>query len=131
MTYSLLEPWTQEPDYAEFTLNGFTCVIRRPFDKGHLCGYVGLPEGHKSFGSPYAEIEVDIHGGLTYASHDVAEYNGPGLWWIGFDCDHYGDYSDDDREFRFLFDSVATYKTFGYVFAQLQSLTSQLQETKS
>lgn len=131
MTYSLSEPWMQEPGYAEFTLNGFTCVIRRPFDKGHLCGYVGLPEGHKSFGKDYKEIEADVHGGLTYSEFEVQNYTGPELWWIGFDCHHSGDYSEDDRKFRFLFDNDATYRTFGYVFAQLQSLTSQLQETKS
>lgn len=129
MTYSLPEPWTQEPDHAEFTLNGFTCVIRRPFVKGHLCGYVGLPEGHKSFGKDYDDIEADVHGGLTYASHDMAEYNDPRLWWIGFDCRHSGDFSPF---YSTLADArVEVYRTFGYVFSQLQSLTTQLQETKS
>lgn len=123
--YALPEPWTQEPDYAEFTLNGFTCVIRRPHVRGHLCGYVGLPKGHRAFGQDYDEIEVDVHGGLTYASHGMFEYDGPRLWWVGFDCYHSGDfssyYSKSDRD--------EVYRTFGYVFLQLQSLTLQLQET--
>lgn len=127
MTYSLPEPWTQEPNYAEFTLNGFTCIIRRPIDKAHLCGYVGLPEGHKFFSKHYVEIEADVHGGLTYASHGMAEYNGPRLWWIGFDCHHSGDFSPF---YSTLADArVEVYRTFGYVFSQLQSLTTQLQET--
>ena len=73
-TIALLEPWTQEPDYAEFTLNGFTCVIRRPYYEGHLCGYVGLPEGHKFFGKDYDAIEAHVHGGLTYSEFEVQNY---------------------------------------------------------
>lgn len=125
--YALPEPWTQEPDYAEFTLNGFTCVIRRPYVHGHLCGYVGLPEGHKAFGKPYGMIEVVVHGGLTYASYDMGEYAGPRLWWIGFDCHHSDDFSP---YYSTLADGQhEAYRTFGYLFGQLQSLTRQLQET--
>lgn len=123
--YALPEPWVQEPDYAEFTLNGFTCAILRPYFVRHLCGYVGLPKGHRAFGKDYDEIEVNVHGGLTYASHDVGEYAGPRLWWIGFDCAHSGDFSP----YYSKPDSGEVYRTFGYVFAQLQSLTTQLQET--
>ena len=125
--YALPEPWTQEPDYAEFTLNGFICVIRRPSVQAHLCGYVGLPKGHRLFGQDYDEIEVNVHGGLTYASHDMVEYDGPRLWWIGFDCTHSGDFSP---YYSTLADGqYEAYRTFGYVFSQLQSLTLQLQET--
>lgn len=123
--YALPEPWTQEPDYAEFTLNGFTCVILRPDTRSHLCGYVGLPEGHRAFGKDYDEIEVDVHGGLTYSEFELDVYEGPRLWWIGFDCTHSGDFSPYYAEP----DSGEVYRTFGYVFAQLQSLTLQLQET--
>lgn len=125
--YALPEPWTQEPDYAEFTLNGFTCVIRRPYLRSHLCGYVGLPKGHRAFGQDYDEIEVDVHGGLTYASHDMVEYDGPCLWWIGFDCNHSGDFSPYYS--KTIEDRTEIYRTFGYLFVQLQSLTLQLQET--
>lgn len=123
--YALLEPWAQEPDYAEFTLNGFTCVIRRPYVLAHLCGYVGLPEGHKAFGKHYDVIEVNVHGGLTYSKLELDGYKGKLLWWIGFDCDRSGDFSPYYEEP----DSGEVYRTFGYVFAQLQSLTLQLQET--
>ena len=124
-TYALPEPWTQEPDYAEFTLNGFTCVIKRPFVRGHLCGYVGLPEGHKAFGKLYVEIEAVVHGGLTYTEFELDGYKGPRLWWIGFDCHHCGDFSPYYSEPH----RVEVYRTFGYLFGQLQSLTRQLQET--
>lgn len=129
MTYSLPEPWTQEPDYAEFTLNGFTCVIRRPYPCSHLCGYVGLSEGHKAFGKLYDEIEVTVHGGLTYSEFELCEYIGPRLWWIGFDCNHSEDFSPYKSALINTYTEV--YRTFGYIFSQLQSLTRQLQETKS
>ncbi len=47
-------------------------------------GYVRVPEGHPWHGLDYfhEDIDVAVHGGLTYGSVDG---------WIGFDCLHYGD----------------------------------------
>lgn len=124
--YALPAPWTQEPDYAEFILNGFTCVIKRPYARSHLCGYVGLPEGHKAFGKNYAVIKVNVHGGLTYSKLELDGYKGKLLWWIGFDCSRSGDFSPYYS--CPIEDQAEVYRTFGYVFAQLQSLTLQLRE---
>ena len=49
---------------------------------GAINGYVQLPDGHPWRGLDYDNIDVEVHGGLTYASGD----------WIGFDCLHCGDY---------------------------------------
>jgi hypothetical protein len=46
-------------------------------------GYVHLPKGHPWRGSRYGEIDVTIHGALTYDNEDG---------WIGFDTMHEGDY---------------------------------------
>jgi hypothetical protein len=42
-------------------------------------GYVIVPESHPWFGKDYDEIEVEIHGGLTYGCHEGR---------VGFDTAH-------------------------------------------
>lgn len=65
--------------------SGLWCAVNEgPF--GALNGYVRLPEGHPWIGQDYRELEVDVHGGLTFAGEHFDEG-----WWIGFDCAHAGD----------------------------------------
>lgn len=63
-------------------------------------GYVLIPEGHELHGVDYNEIDVDVHGGLTFSelvTEEMAERWGIfspediGMWCIGFDTAHYGD----------------------------------------
>jgi len=56
-------------------------IVRAPL-YGAINGYAKLPEGHQWLGKDYDDIDVDVHGGLTYS-------NGT---WIGFDTLHAGDY---------------------------------------
>lgn len=57
------------------------------FEKGWGNGYVKLPPDHKWWGLKYEDIDVDVHGGLTYGSMDKDDIN----YVIGFDAAHYGD----------------------------------------
>jgi hypothetical protein len=94
-----------------FDHKGYPCAIVRC--GVHLCGYVGLPEGHKYYGKGCGQIDVDVHGGITYAKKDS------GFWVIGFDCAHPGDYtagSSDDE----------TYRDIEYVEGQLKKLVEQI-----
>lgn len=77
-------PWHDEPDSVDFEVNGLPCRIRR-MDAGYLCGYVGLPPGHKLHGVDYTGVNISVHGGLTYARAE-GDY-----WYLGFDCAHYKD----------------------------------------
>ena len=65
-------------------------------------GYVIIPKGHELHGKHYDDINVDVHGGLTYSdklTEDIASMFFPkddlkddiGGWLVGFDCAHYGD----------------------------------------
>lgn len=68
-------------------------------------GYVGVTEGHPWFRKHYDDIEVDIHGGLTFSEfkppvcfdeliqNDPEEINphDTNIWWVGFDTAHFGD----------------------------------------
>lgn len=49
--------WDSEPDKVQFEdrETGLPCLIVRTLHSGHLCGYVGVAEGHPLFGKSYSE----------------------------------------------------------------------------
>lgn len=94
-------PWQSEPDRLQWTdpATGLVCLIQRAPVTGALCGYVGVPPGHRYHGAEYNEIDVEVHYGLTYAAHcdgdpehGICHVPAPGepddVWWLGFDCSH-------------------------------------------
>ncbi len=64
-------------------------------------GYVLIPEGHILHGKHYDDIDVNIHGGLTFSGlideqalvwgKDILTKDDIGMWMIGFDTAHYSD----------------------------------------
>ena len=79
----------------EFEYEGFKCKVLF-LASCYRCGYVGIPSTHELYGKEYDDIAVGCHGGLTYAeSYLNGKYDG--LWWIGFDCAHWGDGKDFDK----------------------------------
>lgn len=90
-------PWSKEPNRVEFKHGGFHCILHR----GGLaawCGYVGVGPDHPAHGKQYDDVDVEVHGGLTYAEKcqgHVCHVPAPGepddLWWLGFDCSHFMD----------------------------------------
>lgn len=79
-------------------------------------GYVQIPEGHPWRGLDYDDIDVRVHGGLTYAD------NG----WIGFDCLHRGDYWPGQREFGQLCRSGDIAWDPGMVAAETRQLAAKV-----
>jgi hypothetical protein len=79
--------WINEPDQVDFTYKDIPCrVIRQEI--GHLCGYIKVPNEHKFYKLDYDDIDIDVHGGITFnGSIEDAENE----FWIGFDCAHWGD----------------------------------------
>lgn len=64
---------------------------------GYRCGYVKVQPGHPWHGVAAEEIDVDVHGGLTFSEHDQPCANPDGKddgYWVGFDCAHYMDAQD-------------------------------------
>lgn len=59
---------------------GYKCEIRR---NGYwaYCGYVFLPSDHPYYNLKYDELDISVHGGLTFG------HNGK----YGFDCAHNND----------------------------------------
>lgn len=133
--------WDNEPDKAQWDFSGLDCLIVRN-RVGALCGYVGVPESHPYFEKGYDDVEVYAHGGLTFADRcrpsSEGEHKGvchsdktavnATVWWLGFDCAHAGDFVpayDGDG----YHDSYDSYKNFGYVKNQVESLANQLSES--
>lgn len=128
--------WDNEPDKAHWIddKTGLDClIVREPL--GALCGYVGVPENHPSFEKSYSDVDVAVHGGLTFADscqpvedestgicHSEEESANDVVWWLGFDCAHYRDLSPvADHAFP---DSI--YRDFEYTVQQVTSLAGQL-----
>lgn len=62
-------------------------------NRGWGNGYVLVPDGHEFYGKSYYDIDVSVHGGLTFS--EVISQDDDFGWrrghWIGFDTSHYGD----------------------------------------
>jgi len=130
-------PWDGEPDRIDFTHAGLNCLMLRA-RSGHWCGYAGLPPTHKLHGKDYWGVDVDCHGGLTYAdacAGNICHVPAPGepehLWWFGFDCHHSNDMAPEDtteRMRQFAWGRGGSYRDAGYVRRQTERLAEQLKE---
>ncbi len=139
-------PWDSEPDKMQWpdAATGLPCLAVRHERMGHWCGYVGVPEGHPKFGASYNDVDVEVHGGLTFAAacrpgaedKAVCHVPGPGesdkVWWLGFDCAHSWDLSPEDatRSEReggiWKRGAEEEYRTLNYVKNQCANLARQL-----
>lgn len=142
-------PWVGEPDKAQWIdpATNLDCLIVRHRSSGNLCGYVGVPFEHALHGADYSDVDVNVHGGLTFADvcdderpEGICHVPAPGrptdVWWFGFDCAHFTDQKPliDKRlrdigfepMFVGLSEEFETYKTFGYVVSECSGLAAQL-----
>lgn len=130
-------PWESEPDEAEWVDadTGYKCRIVRNEHTGTLCGYVGVPRGHRLHGMTYQDAEKNypfyVHGGLTYSGgmrEPLDDYH-----YFGFDTTHGGDLSPGIvlSMLKCVGDATGfhegeTYRTWDYVKNNVQVLASQL-----
>lgn len=134
-------PWDNEPDKRQWQDpdTGYACLIVRN-RRGSLCGYVGVPAEHPWHGVGCAAVDestgyqLTVHGGLTYSGScsgkicHVVEGDDH-VWWLGFDCGHYGDLSPFDLSAALGMDWPAdpgeVYRDLDYVIAQVTKLAKQ------
>lgn len=133
-------PWNEEPDREDFEHAGFACLALRSHH-GNWCGYVGVPPGHPAYGEKYDDVNVDVHGGLSYGRKcdpPICHVPKPGesddVWWLGFDCSHAWDLSpgvnatlrihgirEEPRDWE-------VYRNLEFVKGEIRSLAEQLAE---
>lgn len=136
-------PWQSEPDRVEFQHAGLPCLMVRHDGLGHWCGYAAVPPGHPMHGKGYDDVDVQVHGGLTYANAcqgDICHVPAPGepdnVWWFGFDCAHLWDLAPGLVAHERLIPALAqhadfhvredVYRDLPYVRAQVEKLAEQL-----
>lgn len=61
----------------------------------HPTAYIKIPENSRYYGKDIGEIDLDVHGGVTYADDHlyISENQKIDGWFIGWDYGHYGDYA--------------------------------------
>lgn len=96
---------------------------------GHRCGYVGV-SAEVFADKGYDDLDVDVHGGLTYARTEE-----DGLRWYGYDCAHLGDARDptlmdeQHREmFERLWDEDGVVRSLDYCITECENLATQLKQ---
>jgi hypothetical protein len=99
-------PWDTEPDKVQWpdAVTGLPCLAVRS-DLGNWCGYVGVSPDHPDHGKGYDDVDVEIHGGLTFAAG----------------CGH----SDNESE-GICHVPAKTYKPLPYVRAECAGLAAQV-----
>jgi hypothetical protein len=95
---------------------------------GHRCGYVTVPDDHPCIRKNYSDLNVNVHGGLTYKNNAT----------FGFDCAHLYDAKDPElmsEEYRMVYEMwpslrepEGTVKTLEFCVAECESLAAQLKE---
>lgn len=140
--------WDQEPDKAQWTdaETGLPCLAVR--NRAHWCGYVGVTEDHPAFKKDGETLDVDVHGGLTFSGMcqpgegdaRICHVPDPGeseyVWWLGFDCAHWGDYRpaelpeilEINRRFSLFGNFQEHYRNLAYVKSECASLAQQLHQ---
>jgi hypothetical protein len=78
------EKW-KEGIIFEDNHKGYDIVIKFFENDNHYCSYVKVPKNHRYNGIDYHDIDIKVHGGLTFS--DKIEDD----WWIGWDYGHYFD----------------------------------------
>lgn len=98
----------------------------------HPCAYVEIPADNKIFGKHYDDLDINVHGGLTYSNSYLRGISeGINTWFIGWDYAHYNDYSYYDclqkEEFTSLFENNKKWTT-EEIFEHVRSVIEQIME---
>jgi hypothetical protein len=119
--------WEEEGDFEDLQINFYRCIIRRHPRLKTLEGLVMLIPSHAYFGLSTDDPKVrnlKVHGGIDCAKYGN-EKNGETSarsWWLGFSCDLEGDLIPAAPETH----ATGVYRTFAFVRAELEKLTTQL-----
>lgn len=127
------KPWLDEPTFEQGVLGDLPYVLLRAHERDMWRGYVAVPPGHPYHGLDLLDLDLDVHGGVTWTDdHYPGLDSGGPLWWIGFDCAHGWDYvpSMAERSYepgdRCFGNGPECYRTIDYARRECERLADQI-----
>lgn len=112
---------------ANGTYKGYEFVI---LNLGtHPTAYVKVPIAHQFHGKNYENVEIEVHGGLTYSDSTLRIRNDDLKgWWFGWDYAHFGDYLGYEEIYLKEFNSNAKKWTTKEIYEDVKDVINQLLE---
>jgi len=93
-------------DKKEMKYKGITYLIKQNPRMGFYLAYIKLPTESKLTKKDYDDIDLDVHGGLTFKETFTGKETPEDNWWgftkgtwIGWDYGHAGDFIYGDFDF--------------------------------
>lgn len=111
------------PELYKFIYNGYECELKRNLMLA-WCGYVTVPSDHKDYNKDYDDINIDVHGGITYSSFGT----------FGFDCIHGGDLSPEINHplvYRPSCNTFGTYKDYAFVVNEIKKMADEFKKREA
>lgn len=67
----------------------------------HPTAYIRVPKDNKFYGKEIEQIDIEVHGGITYSEDGLYIKDGQIIdgWFIGWDYGHYGDYLGFEEQY--------------------------------
>lgn len=94
----------------------------------HPTAYIRIPEGYKEYKKDYDDIDLQVHGGLTYASNYlwISKTQKIEGWFVGWDYGHFGDYAGYEEMFPTELRTVGKKWTTEEIFKEVKEACYQL-----
>jgi hypothetical protein len=138
MDPELVDIVNKEGDFEEWVdpYSNYLCRISRMLQFQTWNGYVRIPHTHPCFAQDYDDVDVNVHGGLSYGhyqfpnhGHDYSEETDKNYYWFGFDTAHAW-----DRQPRIIIHFPSpwgkndVYRDKDYIIKEVTSLAKQLKD---
>lgn len=108
--------------YYSFLYKSFKGLIFLNPLSGCLNGYVVIPLGHRLYRKYYDDINLEVHGGLTFSGDNFIQENGE--YMIGFDTGHHKDLIPN---WEYTHGPTETYRSFDYVKTEIEKMIEQIE----
>lgn len=90
----------------------------------HPTAYVEIPKESKLYKKEHNDINIDVHGGLTYSDDCLdGHYNS---WFIGWDYAHFDDYTTSSEMFLVEWDSIGKKWTTREILEEVFNVIDQI-----
>ena len=94
----------------------------------HPTAYIKVPKGAKYFGKNIYDINIEVHGGITYAEEGLyvndTYIDG---YFIGWDYAHFGDYFGFENRYPVTYRTNAKKWTTQEIFKEVRKACYQIQ----